>query len=109
MHSALGESKQNTKAMYSSVTISNNMSNAKKKNNKIPTGDKKGNTNGKLQRNKFENQMKTNVFSCVLFQSAAADLFCQILNFTCFFFLQWGKKKIVIVKVIISILHNAIY
>lgn len=68
------------------------MTNAKKKNSKIPTGDKKGNTNGKLQRNKFENQIKTKIFSCVLFQSAAAALFFQILNFTCFFFAM-GKQK----------------
>lgn len=63
------------------------MPNAKKQNNKIPTGGKKG----KLQWNTFENQIKTKVFSCVLFQSAAAALFSQTQNFT--FFFVMGKKK----------------
>lgn len=85
--SALGESKQNTKVMHSSVTIRSNMPNVKKQNNKIPTGGKKG----KLQWNTFENQIKTKVFSCVLFQSAAAALFSQTQNFT--FFFVMGKKK----------------
>lgn len=72
--------------MHTSVTIRSNMPNAKKKNNKIPTGGKKG----KLQRNTFENQIKTKVCSCVLFQSAAAALFCQTQNFT---FFAMGKQK----------------